>query len=119
MALPVLTPEQRAEMQEKRRISAARVAEVKTYINNRTVPFDELFNMAEREKPVARMRVEPALRALPGVGPAKAKSMMEEIGIPENRRLAGLGSKQKIALVEAINAHHSKMDERAAAKSHG
>jgi hypothetical protein len=42
------------------------------------------------------------VRALPGYGPAKASAVLEQAGIPEDRRVAGLGSRQREALVSAL-----------------
>jgi hypothetical protein len=36
---------------------------------------------------------------MPGTGKIKAKRMMESLGIADNRRLRGLGEKQKEALL--------------------
>jgi hypothetical protein len=36
---------------------------------------------------------------MPGTGKIKAKRLMEELGIAENRRIRGLGAKQKEALI--------------------
>lgn len=49
-----------------------------------------------------RMRVSTFLRALPGIGAARALAIMTEAGIAENRRLGGLGRIQRARLVEAL-----------------
>jgi ribosomal protein S13 len=36
---------------------------------------------------------------MPGIGKIKAKRMMETLGIAENRRLRGLGDRQREALL--------------------
>ena len=40
------------------------------------------------------------LESLPGVGKVKARRIMEEIGISETRRVAGLGAQQREALLD-------------------
>ncbi len=41
-------------------------------------------------------------RGLPGVGKVKARRIMEDIGIADNRRVQGLGAQQKQALLEQL-----------------
>ena len=42
-----------------------------------------------------RTRVEALLRAMPGVGPARAQAAMHELGISPRRRVGGLGPRQR------------------------
>ncbi|CAN5208341.1 hypothetical protein BH20ACT3_BH20ACT3_10890 [soil metagenome] len=42
------------------------------------------------------------LESLPGVGKVKARRTMEEIGIAETRRVRGLGTQQRDALLAAF-----------------
>lgn len=51
---------------------------------------------------LARMRVEPLLRAVPGVGPARAAKIILACGISKTRRVGGLGSRQRRALLGAV-----------------
>ena len=47
-----------------------------------------------REDDLARRtKVSQVLRAVPGVGPVRAAIIMERVGIPAERRVAGLGSR--------------------------
>lgn len=48
------------------------------------------------------IKVRDLLRAVPGIGEAKADKMMQEVGISESRRVRGLGCNQKAALVEKL-----------------
>ena len=50
------------------------------------------------EEPVAFVSV---LESLPGLGKVKARRMMEELGISEQRRLQGLGTNQREAVLKA------------------
>ena len=45
------------------------------------------------------MKVLVVLESLPKLGKVKARRTMEEIGISESRRLRGLGTQQRAALV--------------------
>ena len=49
---------------------------------------------------VGKLKVVSLLESLPGVGKVKARKVMEEIGIADNRRVQGLGSQQREALLE-------------------
>ena len=85
MALPKMTDEQRAEALKKAAETRARRAEVKEQIK------------------AGKMRVKQFIAAFPGYGKARTEALMEEIGIDEKRRLAGLGDRQKDALIEALD----------------
>jgi len=49
---------------------------------------------------VSRMKVETLVESLPGYGKAKAAKVMDELGISHSRRIQGLGTRQKEALLE-------------------
>ena len=51
---------------------------------------------------VGKMKVLTVIESLPGVGKVKARRAMEGIGISENRRLRGLGSRQRNQLLDAF-----------------
>ncbi|NDH48015.1 MAG: integration host factor, partial [Acidimicrobiia bacterium] len=42
------------------------------------------------------------LESLPGLGKVKARKIMEEVGIADNRKIQGLGAQQKKALLEHL-----------------
>jgi hypothetical protein len=50
-------------------------------------------------KDLLGLKVESLIAAMPGTGKIKAKRLMESLGIAENRRIRGLGDKQKAALI--------------------
>lgn len=56
----------------------------------------------DSQHPMAGQRVSRVLRALPGWGPVRAGSVMIELALPENRRLRGLGERQKKALLSMV-----------------
>lgn len=49
---------------------------------------------------IAKMRVAYLLESLPRIGKVRTRKIMNEIGIDETRRIQGLGSRQKQALLE-------------------
>ena len=42
------------------------------------------------------------LEALPGVGKVKARRVMEDVGIADNRRVQGLGAQQRASLLKQL-----------------
>ena len=60
--------------------------------------------LAKRDDPiVGKIKVAQFLQSFPGWGKVRAAKLMEEAGIQENRRLAGLGERQVEKLVEALS----------------
>ncbi|NLY89568.1 MAG: integration host factor, partial [Firmicutes bacterium] len=49
---------------------------------------------------IAKMRVVYLLESLPRIGKIRTRKIMNDIGIDETRRIQGLGSRQKQALLE-------------------
>lgn len=101
--LPQLTDEQRdaarAKAAEARRVRA----EVKNLLKMGSLSLPGLFERAEADDIVAKMKVVQAIEALPGVGKVKARRAMEEIGIADTRRLRGLGDQQRARLLEMFS----------------
>ncbi len=64
----------------------------------------EVLEEGQRVDAVGKMKVSALLESLPGVGKAKAKAIMDEIGIAETRRVRGLGPLQSARLVELFDA---------------
>ena len=64
----------------------------------------ELFDAAERGDEsgdmLAKLKVVSVLESLPGVGKVRARHLMSELEISESRRLRGLGTNQRRALLE-------------------
>lgn len=103
MAPPKLTKEQReaalAKAAEARRVRA----EVKELLKIGSITFEELLERAATDELIAGMKVASVLPSLPGMGKVKAKRMMESHGIADNRRIRGLGDRQRAALLEALS----------------
>jgi len=102
MALPTLTPEQRAaalaKAGEVRRARSEMLAAVKAgTLDLKTV----LDRAAKGEDMVKKTKVTAMIKALPGYGPAKAAKLMADAEIDENRRIGGLGDRQRQALLAA------------------
>jgi len=53
---------------------------------------------------VGKLKVVSLLESLPGVGKVKARRIMEDIEIADNRRVQGLGAQQKAKLLELLGS---------------
>jgi hypothetical protein len=103
MGPPKLTPEQRAQALAKAAEARRARAEIKELLKNGTITLPELFERAETDEHVAGMKVKAVLGSLPGLGKVKSHRMMESLEISENRRMRGLGSRQREALLAALS----------------
>ncbi len=97
---PSLTPEQRAAALAKAAEARAARAELKNQLKLGTVTLSEA--LASTSTTVGKLKVVSLLESLPGVGKVKARKIIEEIGIADNRRVQGLGQQQKQALLELL-----------------
>lgn len=104
MALPPLTPEQRAAALEKAAASRRERAEVKNRLKHSGASFAAVLHDGQVNDVIGKMRVLDLLQAMPGLGKVRAKQMMERLGIAESRRVRGLGSKQIAALEKEFAA---------------
>ena len=95
---PQLTPEQRAAALAKAAEARAARAEIKARLKMGSMSLSEALDSDDPN--VAKLKVVSMLESLPGVGKVKARRVMEEIGIADNRRVQGLGAQQRHALLE-------------------
>jgi ribosomal protein S13 len=51
---------------------------------------------------VGKLKVVSLLESLPGVGKVKARRIMNDVEIAENRRVQGLGTQQRSKLLELL-----------------
>ena len=101
MSFNELTAEQRqAALDKAKEMRAARAAIRADLKAGRLSPAEAV---ARIDDPVVgRIKVSTFIRSLPGFGKAKAEKVMADLGIMENRRLAGLGARQREALLEQL-----------------
>ncbi len=104
MALPSLSPEQRAAALEKAAAARKARAEVKDKLKHGGLCLSELFSAANDDDVVGKMKVSAVLEALPGIGKVRAQQLLEKFKIAESRRVRGLGENQKRALLEEFSA---------------
>ena len=101
MALPQMTEEQRKAALEKAAETRRKRSEVREQLKSGKLTAKQA--LAKRSDPIiGKIKVTQFIQSFPGYGKAKAVKIMEEIGIPENRRLAGLGDNQVEKLLEAL-----------------
>ncbi|MCF2706441.1 integration host factor MihF [Arcanobacterium haemolyticum] len=100
MALPTLTPEQRAAALEKAAVARQRRAEFKRDLKSGKISLSKALDMAKDDEVLGKLRVSALLGSLPGIGAAKSKHIMEQVKISESRRVAGLGPHQRDALIK-------------------
>ena len=97
---PPLTPEQRTAALAKAAEARAARAEIKARLKMGSMSLSEA--LASDDTNVGKLKVVSLLESLPGVGKVKARKIMEDIGIADNRRVQGLGAVQKQALLDQL-----------------
>ncbi len=100
MPPPELSEEQRREALEKAAHARRVRAEVKQLLKMGSLTLTELLDRAEEDELIAGIKVGSVLESIPGTGKVKAKRIMEQHGIASNRRIRGLGARQREALLE-------------------
>ena len=98
MALPPLTPEQRAAALEKAAAARRARADLKVRLKSRGSSLAEVLASGETDEAIGKMKVLAVLEAMPGVGKIKAQRLMEKLEISPSQRVRGLGVKQREAL---------------------
>lgn len=99
MALPPLTPEQRAAALEKAAEARRERAAVKNRLKYAQGDLSQVISEGKSNDVIGKMRVTALLESMPGVGRVKARALMEDIGISGSRRVRGLGQNQISALL--------------------
>lgn len=102
MALPTLTPEQRAEALAKAAEARKARSELLASIKSGELDLAGVFERAKDDKVVGKTKVNQLLKAVPGIGSVKVAGIMEQAGIDPERRVAGLGERQRTALLAAL-----------------
>ncbi|MEK7425492.1 MAG: integration host factor, actinobacterial type [Actinomycetota bacterium] len=95
-----MTPEQRTAALAKAAEARTARAELKNRLKLGSMSLAEA--LASTDSTVGKLKVVSMLESLPGVGKVKARKIMEEIGIADNRRVQGLGTQQKASLLDQL-----------------
>ena len=104
MALPPLTPEQRAAALEKAAQARRERAEVKNRLKHAGGSLADVISDGRTNDIIGKMRVSALLESMPGVGKVRAAALMEELGISASRRIRGLGANQVASLLAQFGA---------------
>jgi transposase len=98
VALPPLTPEQRAAALEKAAQARRVRAELKDRLKHSATTLREILDAGETDEVIGKLKVVALLEAMPGVGKVRAARIMDKLDISPSRRVRGLGAKQRTAL---------------------
>ncbi len=99
---PELTAEQRTAALAKAAEARRARAEVREALGSGQMTLVDALAKSDDDL-VGGIKVKAIITALPGLGKVKAFRLMDELGISENRRLRGLGRKQREALLAALS----------------
>lgn len=99
MPLPDLGPDERRAALRKAAEARRIRSELKQMLKCGEVTISEVLERATTADALAKMRVCEVIEAMPAYGPVRARQLMERLGIAPTRRLRGLGSRQRAALV--------------------
>jgi hypothetical protein len=99
MPAPKMTDEQRAaalaRAGEARRVRA----EIKQLLKTGSLSLEDVFGRAEEDDLIGGIKVSSLVVSMPHMGKVKAKRLMEELRIADNRRLRGLTDRQRTDLL--------------------
>jgi hypothetical protein len=98
VALPPLTPDQRAAALEKAARARKERAEIKNRLKHGSTSLSQVLKDGQSDDIVGKMKVSALLESVPGIGKVRARQIMERLGIAESRRVRGLGANQRAAL---------------------
>ena len=98
VALPSLTPEQRAAALDKAAAARRARAGLKVQLKTGGATLGQVLANGASDEVIGKMKVVAVLEAMPGVGKVRAQQIMERLEISPSRRVRGLGTKQREAL---------------------
>lgn len=97
---PKLTAQQRAAALAKSTASRQVRAAVKARVKLGELSLSAVFNLAQNDEAIAKMRVAELLESFAGVGKIRALTMLERLQISQTRRIQGLGIAQRQNLLK-------------------
>ncbi|MCL2332143.1 MAG: integration host factor [Actinomycetia bacterium] len=101
MALPQLSNEQRRKNLELAAEVRHKRAEIRADLKSGKLSLSDVLTRTD-DPVIMRMKVGALIESLPGYGKARAERLMEEIDISVNRRIQGLGTRQREDLIKAL-----------------
>jgi len=97
---PPLDPEARRRNAELAIAARRERSKIKSALKEGSLSLREVFDSSSAA--AQRMRVIELLTSLPQMGPLRAESLMEKVGIARTRRIAGLGVRQRRELLTLV-----------------
>ena len=97
---PKLTAQQRAAALAKSTASRQVRAAVKARVKLGELSLSAVFDLAQNDEAIAKMRVAELLESFAGVGKIRAIAMLERLQISQTRRIQGLGVAQRQNLLK-------------------
>jgi S13-like H2TH domain len=97
---PPVSDEQRQAALEKAGRARTKRAEMKALLQTGSLTLIDVLAEAENDDIVAGTKIYPLLVSMPGMGKVKAMRLMEECKIAGNRKIRGLGARQRDCLLE-------------------
>lgn len=95
---PILTAQERAAALAKATAARQLRSSIKARVKSGDLTLDAIFELAQGDQAIAKMRVVELLESITGVGKVRAHSVMERLQISPTRRVQGLGNNQRQAL---------------------
>lgn len=105
---PKLSEQERKAALEKAAASRKRRAEVKKELKAGSLTITKIYEIAQRDSAVAKMRVMELIESIPGVGKVRSLAALEKLGISRTRRIQGLGKHQLQALIQEFEPGHHR-----------
>ena len=96
-AVPTISNEERLEALKKASALRSARAELRAALKAGEITIKDV--VENPDAAAQGMKVATLIATLPGYGTVKTQKVMDELGIAENRRIRGLGAKQKEALL--------------------
>jgi hypothetical protein len=103
--MPKTPPKLTAKEREAALAAAAKARKARAHMKEQLAAGNfnlaDVFRLAdEGSKVVTKTKVKAVLVALPKVGNVTAKAVLDELRIPQNRNVGGVGCRQRAALIE-------------------
>lgn len=99
MSLPKLTIEEKRQALKKAQLMRSERAQIREKLKRGEMTLSDILSASDTEV-IGKMRVAYLLQSLPKIGKVRTRRIMEDIGIDASRRVQGLGSRQRQALME-------------------
>jgi transposase len=104
MALPILTPEQRAAALQKAAAARKARSELLAAVKAGQLGIADVLAKSESDDTVKKTKVLALVKAMPGIGAVRAAQILTELAIADTRRIGGLGDNQRRALLSLDTA---------------